>query len=146
MSDDRRPIPAHVIYLLVAVLAITVEITLMFVEATGRMSVVKGMNTVLAGISVASFTGFLVSIAAERNRRVLSAQMAEMRQQLRESRPLPYAPIYLSRAHGSQGNTVGMTPTDQGETVALTPNGLDADSIQAARRISMRLARPDERG
>ncbi|HWJ10857.1 MAG TPA: hypothetical protein VNS46_15870, partial [Nocardioides sp.] len=125
------------------------------VEQFDAVTVFRGAYSVLAGLFVAGVVGWIVGAAERRVRRdfaatlaevlagrnkrdqaiaALTAQVAALREQVSEQR-ITYLPA--PRRHGEGQRYIGSVAVDRGtehDTI-----GLDADAIEATRRISNRL-------
>lgn len=125
----------------VAVAGLTAAAIALTVEHTTSVVVLRGGYSIVAAMIVIGFTGWIVGAAERRIRRdlggaaaELTAELAELRAQVQSQRI-----VYLP-APGRQGGHLYVSGTAaQGVTVPTQPNGLDAETIAAARRISDRL-------
>lgn len=152
-QDQPPPIPGPAqlcpehVSLGLAIVAITTSTVALAVEQLTAVVVFRGAYSVLAGLFVAGFVGWVVGAAERRVRRELggavaelTTELAELRKQVTQQR-ITYLPA--PRRHGEGQRYIGSVAVERTSPVDQDTIGLDPECIDAARRITSRLRAVD---
>lgn len=126
-------------FLLVAAVSISAAVVSYVLDSTLPIDVNRGAYSIMVAFFVAGYCGWLSRSAERRMRRLagteirrLADAVEELRDQVERQRT-----VYLP-APGRQGGHMYVSGSST-DTMPTTQNGLDAESIAAARRITDRL-------